>query len=140
MTTTPSQRHPYLSVFAIILAIGHMSILALGLTSRTAPYVDGQHRLEGALAVLDAAPVWLPLHMLAAIALFLSAVNVVPARYSDFSCHLSTGVFLGWGGITFFWAITRHPPVSLLGPTLTLLCAAFAFWLGAVWNDDPDED
>lgn len=135
-----SQRHPHLPILAILLAIGHFVVLGLGLIGRTAPYVNGgYHRLEGSLAVLDAAPIWLPLHTGAAILLVLAAVNIIPDRWSDLACHISGGVYLAWGSITFAWAATRHPPVSLLGPSFTLLLGAISIWAAAVWNDDPED-
>lgn len=138
---TSRTRHPHLPELAALLAVGHTAIVVLALIGRTAPYVTGgRHHLDGTLAVVDAAPLWVPLHVLAAAGIIASIKGIGPKRWSDQACHLSAGVYAAWGGITFAWAATRHPPVSLLGPTLTLILAGVAFWTAAVWDDDVEED
>lgn len=134
-------RHPHMPELVLLLAAGHVAIVVLALIGRTAPYVTGgRHHLDGTLAVLDAAPVWVPLHLIAAAGLVAAAAaGRLPHRPSELVIHASAGVYAAWGGITFAWAVTRHPPVSLLGPTLTLILAGIAYWTAAVW-DDPEED
>lgn len=141
MPMTHPNRHRHLPVLALLLAIAHIAIVVLALIGRTAPYVTGgQQHLDGALAVLDASAMWIPLHTLAAVGLFLAAFDWYPRHMPDLACHVSSGVLLAWGAITFVWSITRHPPVSLLGPSLTLLLGFVAMWCGAVWDDDPEGD
>lgn len=138
-TDSPPPRHPHLPALALLLAFGHATIVILALAGRTAPYVaSSAHHLEGALAILDAAPVWVPLHTIACIGLVAAAADAIPQRFGEQAAHISAGVYAAWGSITFAWAATRHPPVSLLGPSLTLILAAFAIWAAAVW-DDPEE-
>lgn len=137
---TSRTRHPHLPVLALLLAAGHATIVLLALAGRTAPYLaGGRHHLEGALGVLDAAPLWVPLHTIACVGLVAAAADAVPTRFGDQAAHVSAGVYTAWGVITFSWAATRHPPVSLLGPSLTLILAGVAFWTAAVWDDDPED-
>lgn len=137
---TARTRHPHLPVLALLLAAGHATIVVLALAGRTAPYLDGgRHHLEGALAVLDAAPVWVPLHAIACLLLAGAAADAIPRRLGDQAAHISAGIYGAWGVITFAWAATRHPPVSLLGPALTLIFAGVAVWVGAVWDDDLED-
>lgn len=132
--------HPHLPELAVLLAIGHAAIVVLALIGRTAPYVTGgRHHLDGFLALADGAPLWVPLHIIAAAGIVASVTGIGPKRWSDQACHLSAGVYLAWGGMTFVWAATRQPPVSLLGPTLTLILAGVAFWAAAVWDDNPED-
>lgn len=135
------RKHTHLPIIVFILAVGHLGILGLAVGGRTTPYVSGEaHHLTGTLAIFGAAPVWIPLHFIAGLMLFLTAFGTVPGQYGDWTIHISGGIYLVWGAITLGWAaVQTNPPVSLLGPFLTLILAGVAFWTAAVWDDDDDD-
>lgn len=131
----PVHREALLAVTAL-LAFVHFAIFLLASAQRTGPYLEhSPHSLTGWFVVVDAASIWIPAHGLAAFALAVAATGRATNNWCKQSVRFSFVALVLWGTVTLLWSLQQHPPVSLLGPVLTVLFATLALWVDRQWDD-----
>lgn len=116
---------------AACIALGHVGIVALGLTHRLAFGDPSGYRF---LAVIGDNPTWILVHAACAIVLMTS---IARDKGHVTALSFSSGWMGVWGFLTLLGGLTSPSPVSLAGPVLAIVLAATAYSGAMAWAVAP---